>query len=44
LEEAEFLADRIGIINSGKLIIMGTSHFIKKNFGVGYHLILSPQK
>ncbi|KRW99166.1 P-loop containing nucleoside triphosphate hydrolase [Pseudocohnilembus persalinus] len=43
LEEAEALADRIGIMNKGKLVIVGSSDFIKKNFGVGYHLYLNPK-
>ena len=38
LEEADFLCDRIAIINKGKLLILGTSDFIKKKFGVGYTL------
>ena len=41
LEEAEVLADRIGIMAKGKLLAVGTSEFIKKNFGVGYHLTIS---
>ena len=35
------LADRIGIMAKGKLLAVGTSEFIKKNFGVGYHLTIS---
>jgi len=38
LEEAEELAERIGIMAKGKLLTVGSSDFIKKNFGVGYHL------
>lgn len=41
LDEAEILADRIGIMAKGKLLAVGTSEFIKKNFGVGYHLKIS---
>lgn len=42
LDEAEVLADRIGIMAKGKLLALGTSDFIKKNFGVGYHLNVFP--
>ena len=41
LEEAEKLAERICIMSKGKLLTLGTSEFIKKNFGVGYHLEIS---
>lgn len=41
LDEAEALSDRIGIMAKGKLLTLGTSDFIKKNFGVGYNLTLS---
>jgi len=38
LDEAEYLADRIGIMSKGKLLVVGSSEFIKKRYGVGYHL------
>ena len=38
LDEAEFLSERIAIMAKGKLLIVGSSAFIKKNFGVGFHL------
>lgn len=41
LEEAEELAERIGIMAKGKLLTVGSSEFIKKRFGVGYHLYIS---
>ena len=41
LEEADELADRIAIMSKGKLLILGTSRYIKKTFGVGYHLIIT---
>jgi ATP-binding cassette subfamily A (ABC1) protein 3 len=44
LDEADVLADRIAIMARGKLLTLGSSDFIKKNFGVGYHLILSPKQ
>lgn len=42
LEEAEILADRIAIMAKGKLLAVGTCDFIKRNFGVGYHLNVFP--
>lgn len=41
LDEAEILADRIGIMSRGKLLAVGTSNYIKKKFGEGYRLLLS---
>jgi ABC-2 type transport system ATP-binding protein len=35
MEEADYLCDRIGIINSGKMVIEGDSNYLKDNFG-GY--------
>ena len=35
MEEADYLCDRIGIINSGKMVIEGSSDYLKDNFG-GY--------
>jgi ATP-binding cassette, subfamily A (ABC1), member 3 len=40
LEEAEHLAERIGIMARGKLLTVGTCDFIKKKFGIGYHLMV----
>lgn len=40
LDEAEILADRIGIMTKGQLLAVGTSEFIKKKFGEGYNLKL----
>lgn len=42
LDEADELADRIGIMSRGKLLAVGTSDFFKKKFGVGYYLSLTP--
>lgn len=36
LDEADRLADRISIMSRGQLLCMGSSNFIKKNFGEGY--------
>ena len=41
LEEADELADRIAIMSSGKLLILGTTNYIKKKFGCGYHLYIT---
>lgn len=38
LEEAEALADRISIMHKGRLLILGSSEFIKKKFSSGYFL------
>ena len=40
LEEAEFLSDRVAILGKGKLLAVGTSKYIKRNFGDGYTLTL----
>ena len=41
LDEAEILADRIGIMSKGQLLAVGTSEFIKRKFGEGYNLTLT---
>jgi len=43
LDEADELADRIAIMSKGKLLILGTSNYLKKKYGVGYNLILTPK-
>lgn len=43
LEEADELADRIGVMSKGTLFAVGSPEFIKKKFGVGYHLFISPK-
>ena len=40
MEEADFLADRIAIMSSGKLRCCGSSMYLKCNYGSGYHLTL----
>ncbi|EGR34523.1 hypothetical protein IMG5_008720 [Ichthyophthirius multifiliis] len=40
LEEAEKLAHRIAIMNFGKLLILGSSEYIKQKFGVGYNCLV----
>lgn len=41
LEEAEELSQAIGIMALGKMVIIGSSEFIKEKFNVGFHLLLS---
>ena len=43
LDEADELADRIAILSKGKLLILGTSNYLKKKYGVGYNLIITPK-
>lgn len=38
MDEADFLGDRIAIMGGGKLICLGSSVFLKNQFGVGYNL------
>jgi ATP-binding cassette subfamily A (ABC1) protein 3 len=38
LDEAEVLSERIAIMAKGKLLTVGSADFIKRNFGIGYHL------
>lgn len=40
MDEADILGDRIGIMVKGKITALGTSLFMKKKFGTGYHLIV----
>lgn len=44
LDEAEELSERIAIMAKGKLLTVGSSNFIKKNFGIGYHLSIYRSK
>lgn len=37
--EADVLGDRIAIMSNGKLKAVGSPFFLKKHFGVGYHLV-----
>lgn len=39
MDEADVLGDRIAIMSQGKLKAVGSSFFLKKQFGVGYHLV-----
>jgi len=47
MDEADILGDRIGIMNEGKITVLGSSMFLKNRFGVGYNFTVlkkSPQK
>lgn len=39
MDEADVLGDRIAIMSQGKLRAVGSAFFLKKQFGVGYHLV-----
>lgn len=38
MDEADILADRIGIMADGTLKCVGSSLFLKNRFGIGYNL------
>lgn len=40
MDEADLLGDRIAIMAGGKLECCGSSFFLKKKYGAGYHLIM----
>lgn len=40
MDEADLLGDRIAIMAGGELQCCGTSFFLKKKYGAGYHLIM----
>ncbi|XP_050431314.1 phospholipid-transporting ATPase ABCA3-like isoform X2 [Adelges cooleyi] len=40
MEEADVLGDRIAIMDHGQVICYGTSLFLKKAYGTGYHLTI----
>lgn len=39
MDEADVLGDRIAIMGNGHLKCSGTPYFLKKKFGIGYHLV-----
>lgn len=41
MDEADILGDRIAILAEGDLKCCGSSFFLKKKFGIGYHLVSS---
>ena len=40
IEEADVLANRVCIMSHGKVIVLDTPNGIKKQYGVGYTLIV----
>ncbi|KAB0796417.1 hypothetical protein PPYR_10478 [Photinus pyralis] len=44
MDEADLLGDRIAIMVNGSLQCCGTSFFLKKKYGAGYHLIVEKTK
>lgn len=44
LDEVEILADRVGIMARGQLLAVGSSQYIKKQFGEGYTLSIRGDK
>ena len=38
MDEADILGDRIGIMNEGELVCLGSPLFLKSRFGTGYTL------
>ncbi|KAL5259612.1 hypothetical protein ACHWQZ_G009905 [Mnemiopsis leidyi] len=40
MDEADLLGDRIAIMAAGQLVCSGSSLFLKRKYGVGYHLTL----
>ncbi|XP_038067464.1 ATP-binding cassette sub-family A member 3-like [Patiria miniata] len=41
MDEADLLGDRIAIMAKGELQCVGTSLFLKKKYGVGYHMTIA---
>lgn len=40
MDEADLLGDRIAILSGGRLQCYGSSFFLKKKYGAGYHLVM----
>ncbi|EDV28384.1 uncharacterized protein TRIADDRAFT_49936 [Trichoplax adhaerens] len=40
MDEADLLGDRIAIMGKGKVICCGSSLFLKKKYGIGYHMTI----
>lgn len=43
LEEADFLSDRLCIMTKGQLLSLDTPQKIKRQFGVGYKILIEPR-
>eukprot|EP01134_Creolimax_fragrantissima_P001244 CFRG1244T1 len=44
MDEADLLGDRIAIISNGALKCIGSSLFLKKAYGAGYHLVCTARR
>lgn len=44
MDEADVLGDRIGIMQNGRLVTVGSSLFLKKRYGAGYNFTLEKVK
>jgi ABC-type multidrug transport system ATPase subunit len=44
MDEADQLGDRIGIMHHGRMKCCGSSLFLKRQFGVGYNLVITRQR
>ncbi|CAG2240533.1 ABCA3 [Mytilus edulis] len=44
MDEADLLGDRIAIMAEGVVKCCGTSYFLKKTYGAGYHLVMVKDK
>jgi len=44
MDEAEALSDRIVMMHKGNLICSGSSLYLKKHYGRGYHLTINKNK
>ena len=40
MDEADYLGDRIAVVNSGYLVAEGSSLFLKSKYGAGYNLTI----
>jgi ABC-type multidrug transport system ATPase subunit len=40
MDEADLLGDRVAIMAEGQIRCVGTSHFLKERYGVGYHFTI----
>ena len=40
MDEADLLGDRIAVMSDGELQTVGSSLFLKKKYGGGYHLVI----
>jgi len=43
IEEADELSDRVCIMSHGKIVVLDTPESIKRQFGVGYNVLVEPK-